>query len=282
MAFFIRYPRLGDGTAPKQLRPEIAEQIAEDHEHGRVGGVPEATVDVEDAQVEKADGHLVAQQREDVRGGADEDPFLVFLTQVSWEIPRVKAHAVAGVPAGEDAIGDDDRECQEGNVVVPTGGVIYAEAGVHAESDEDDGENGAGDGGGNQLVGAGRDPGGDTVRRHDGGCLVYWDHTAGQTEAISLRRREAVRCNIRGTVREIILDKSILKRRLMARAIRLMISLILLLRSRALVRLEALHYSSSKVAGLQMGGTGLSLGERVSMIPRKVLSLAIMSWSEGA
>ena len=172
MTLFIRGPCFGHGFAPEQLGPEIAEQIAEDHEHGRVGGVSEAAVDVEDAQVEKADGHLVAQQREDVRGGTNEDPFLVFLTEVSWEIPCVKAHAVAGVPAGEDAIGNDDREGQEGNIIVPTGGVIDAEAGVHAEGDEDDGEDGAADGGGNQLVGAGRDARGDSVRRHDGGCLV--------------------------------------------------------------------------------------------------------------
>ena len=137
MAILIRYPRFGHGTTPEQLRPEIAKQIAEDHEHGRVGGVAEAAVDVEDAQVEKADGHLVAQQREDVRGGANEDPFLVLLTKVSWEVRCVKAHAVAGVPAGEDTVGDDDGECHEGNIVVPPGGVIDAEAGVHAEGDED-------------------------------------------------------------------------------------------------------------------------------------------------
>ena len=61
-----------------------------------------------------------------------------------------------------------------------------------------------------------------------------------------------------------------------------MISLILLMGSRALVRLEALHHSSSKVTGLQMGGTGRSMDEMVSMVPRKDLLLVGVSWSEGA
>lgn len=189
MALLIRYPRLGHRTAPKQLRPEIAEQISEDHEHGRVGGVAEAAVDVEDAQVEKADGHLVAKQRDDVRGGADKDPFLVVLAEVSWEVPCVKAHTVAGVPAGEDAIGDDDRECQEGNVVIPTGGVVYPEARVHAEGDEDDGENGAADGGCNKLVGAGRDARGDAVRRHDVAEVLYF----GAKSQLAIRLKQSIR-----------------------------------------------------------------------------------------
>ena len=106
MARELRYPIFSHGPAAENLRPEIAEEIAERDENNDPGTISKGSIDVKDSQVQAQDRHLVAEQTGQVGARGDEDPLLVLLSEIARHVPGVEAHAVAGCDAKEDAEGD--------------------------------------------------------------------------------------------------------------------------------------------------------------------------------
>lgn len=106
MAREIRYPVFSDGPAAEKLRPDIAEEIAERDKHNGPGTIPKGSVDVKDPKIQAQDRHLVAEQTGQVGAPGDEHPLQVLLSEITRDVPSVKARAVAGRDAGEDAEGD--------------------------------------------------------------------------------------------------------------------------------------------------------------------------------
>ena len=106
MAWEIRYPVLSNGLAAENLRPEIAEEVAERDEHNGPGAISKGSINVKDAQVQTQNRHLVAEQTGQVDARGDKDPLLILFSEIAGEVPGVEAHAIAGRDAEEDAVGD--------------------------------------------------------------------------------------------------------------------------------------------------------------------------------
>ena len=106
MAREIRYPVFSDGPAAENLRPEIAEEIAERDEHNSPGAISKGSIHVKDPQVQAQNRHLVAEQTRQVDARGDKDPLQVLFCEIAGDVPGVEAYAVAGRDTEEDAVGD--------------------------------------------------------------------------------------------------------------------------------------------------------------------------------
>ena len=89
-------PVLSDGLAAEYLSPKITEQVAERDKHDGPGAISKTSIDVKDPQVQKQYGHLVAEQTRQVGAGGYEETLLVLFSEVSGDVPDVKAHPIAG------------------------------------------------------------------------------------------------------------------------------------------------------------------------------------------
>ena len=106
MAREIRYPVYSDGPAAENLRPEIAEEIAERDEHNSPGAISKGSIHVKNPQVQAQNRHLVAEQAGQVDARGDKDQLLVLFSEIAGDVPGVEAYAVAGRDTEEDAVGD--------------------------------------------------------------------------------------------------------------------------------------------------------------------------------
>jgi len=141
----------------KKLRPEIGEKVTEDDQHDRPRAISERPIDVEDAQVEEQDGHLVAKKTDQPGERSDKDPPLVLLSKTLGKVPSVQTHAILSHNAGQSAVDDDEWIRGKRSVwtmlvahptcleiwkltVVPTYCTIDKDPCIHAHREEDGGE----------------------------------------------------------------------------------------------------------------------------------------------
>ena len=75
----FRLPSLLNRRTTKELREEVAEEVAEDDEHRGINTIAESAVDAVYSEVQQHDSEPVTHKTEDVELGSDGDPQVVLL-----------------------------------------------------------------------------------------------------------------------------------------------------------------------------------------------------------